>query len=86
VCNIEAGRQHAPLHVLWRIAEATGTELALLLPRREEVASEGEPLKLDASAVEQIEEAANGDPVTKHLLTQFVTRAKGRSRGRRDEV
>ena len=37
VVNIEAGRQRAPLHLLWQFSEALGTDLSLLVPRREEL-------------------------------------------------
>src|SRR5207249_352007 len=69
--NIECGRQRAPLHVLWRIAEALGIELADLLPRQAEYSEGGEPVRLDERTVEQIERAANGDLATRRLLTQF---------------
>ena len=36
VVNIEAGRQRAPLHVVWQIAELLGTDLTVLIPSREE--------------------------------------------------
>ena len=32
IVNIEAGRQHAPLHLLWQIAEILGTDLTFLIP------------------------------------------------------
>src|SRR4051794_30990808 len=34
VANIEAGRQKAPLHVLYAISDALGTELKAILPDR----------------------------------------------------
>ena len=83
VVNIEAGRQRAPMHVLWVIAEILGTELVLLVPRHDEYDKECMPMKLDQSTVAQIEEAANGDPMTRRSLTDFIGRAKARSQDTR---
>lgn len=79
VVNIEAGRQKAPLHVLWQIAEALGTELPLLLPHPDEYLEACAPIKLNEQMVAQIENEANGNPLTRRLLTQFVSRAKTQS-------
>lgn len=35
ITNIEAGRQHFPLHLLWDLASAVGVQPEELLPRRE---------------------------------------------------
>ena len=78
VVNIEAGRQHAPLHVIWQIAKELGIELSLLIPTDKEYNEYDEPMKLDAESVEKIENAANGDAKTRQLLTQFVRKAKAR--------
>lgn len=78
IVNIEAGRQHAPLHVLWQIAEILGTELVLLIPRRDELLETQAPIKLDEQTISQIEIAANGDPETRRQLTGFISRAKAR--------
>jgi DNA-binding XRE family transcriptional regulator len=82
IVNIEAGRQCAPLHLLWQIAETLNTELALLLPRHDEYAEASAPVKLDAKTIAQIEVAANGDPKTKLLLTQFVGKVKSQEQPR----
>lgn len=79
IVNIEAGRQHAPLHLLWRIAELLGTELALLIPRQDEFLSNLTPVKLDAETVARIEAVANGDPETRRRLAVFIGRVKSRS-------
>jgi transcriptional regulator with XRE-family HTH domain len=76
VVNIEAGRQHAPLHVLWEIAEALGTDLVLLIPRREELDLPIYSTQLDESVIKQIEAAANGHPDTIKLLTDTIGRLK----------
>jgi transcriptional regulator with XRE-family HTH domain len=55
VVNIEAGRQHAPLHILWQIAEALDTELVLLLPRREDLVETELAVRLDSWLIRKIE-------------------------------
>lgn len=76
IVNIEAGRQHPPLHVLWQLAEVLSVEAAALIPSHAEYIEDGEPIKLDSESVRKIEEAANGDPATRRLLSQFVSRNK----------
>jgi transcriptional regulator with XRE-family HTH domain len=76
IVNIEAGRQRPPLHLLWNIAEALGVEPAQLLPRRVDLDEVTQPVRLDKAAVAMIEDAANGDPHTKRLLTRFVSNAR----------
>lgn len=78
VVNIESGRQHAPLHVLWQIAGILGTELSLLIPQRDELFETQAPIKLDERTISQIEAAANGDPETRRRLTGFVSKVKAR--------
>jgi len=74
--NIEAGRQHPPLHLLWQIAEKLGVPVTDLIPTRDEFAQAGEPVLLDEQTVAQIVEAASGDPLTRDLLSKFVSRAR----------
>lgn len=76
VVNIEAGRQRAPLHVLWQIAEILGIELSFLIPQRDELLETQGPIKLDEQTISQIEDAANGDPETRRRLTGFISKAK----------
>jgi len=78
IVNIEAGRQHAPLHVLWQIAEILGTELSLLIPQRDDLLETQAPIKLDEQTISQIETAANGDSETRRRLTGFVSKVKAR--------
>ena|SRR5215207_2331387 len=74
VVNIEAGRQRAPLHLLWQIAGELGTELALLLPNQQEyLTEEAEPAHLDEATVAKIEAAVGDDPQAKLLLAKFVS-------------
>ena len=76
IVNIEAGRQRAPLHLLWQISEALGTDLSLLIPRREELFPSGKEISLDPGMLKQIKEAANGNPDTIKALTRFVSKLK----------
>ena len=72
--NIEAGRQHTPLHVLWQIAELLETKLTSLIPSPEELLAPRNETVLDKEMMEQIEEVANGDPAIIKVLTGFVTK------------
>jgi transcriptional regulator with XRE-family HTH domain len=76
VVNVEAGRQRAPLHLLWQIAELLGTDLTQLIPRSEELLAPAFQVRLDKEMMKQIEEAANGDPGTMKVLTGFVGKLK----------
>ena len=76
IVNIEAGRQHPPLHLLWRIAEVLDVPVTDLIPTADEFAQAGEPVTLDDQTIAQIVEAANGDPHTRDLLSKFVSHAK----------
>ena len=72
--NIEAGRQRAPLHVLWQIAVLLETKLTLLIPSPEELLAPPNQTGLDQEMMKQIEEVANGDPAAIKLLTGFVNK------------
>jgi hypothetical protein len=74
--NIEAGRQRAPLHLLWQFSEVLGTDLSLLIPRREELSPTAKQTPLDPAIAKQIREAANNDPDTVKALTKLVSKLK----------
>ena len=76
VVNIEAGRQRAPLHLLWQLSEALATDLSLLIPRREELSPTAKEAMLNPAMVKQIREAANNEPNAVKVLTRFATRLK----------
>ena len=76
IVNIEAGRQHAPLHVLWQIAGELGTDLALLIPRREDLLLPDAAVPLDQETIDQIEAAAHGNPETARAVTALVGKLK----------
>jgi transcriptional regulator with XRE-family HTH domain len=76
VVNIEAGRQRAPLHLLWQVSEALGTDLSLLVPRREELSPTAKETTLDPAMVKQIRKAANNDPEALRVLTRLASKLK----------
>lgn len=75
VVNIEAGRQKAPVHVIWDISEALRVEVQDLIPRKAELEDIEIPLHLTPDQVESIEQMANVDARTKRLLLDFVSSA-----------
>lgn len=76
IVNIEAGRQHAPVHLLWQIAEILGTDLTLLIPRREDLSLPANSAPLDEEMSKQIEAEAKGNQETFKLLSGFVSKMK----------
>jgi DNA-binding XRE family transcriptional regulator len=71
--NIEAGRQHAPLHLLWQLAELLGTDLISLIPNREELLPPADRSQLDRGMMKMIKEEASGDPNFMRALKGFVS-------------
>lgn len=76
VVNIEAGRQHPPLHLLWQIAEILGTDPLLLIPRRDELSTPTPTVHFDRDTLQEIRRAAKGDPETQKALVGFVSKLK----------
>lgn len=72
VVNIEAGRQHAPLSLLWEIAEVLDTELSQLIPRRSELITDDAESTLSSAMREQIKQKAAGDDGVERDLSSFV--------------
>ncbi len=72
--NIEAGRQHAPLDLLWRIAEALDVELILLIPKKAELSAPDVIVELDEAIRKQIKLEAKGNPAFQKSLTNVVSR------------
>jgi transcriptional regulator with XRE-family HTH domain len=77
VVNIEAGRQRAPIHVLWQIAEALRTEPSLLIPKQSEYTVEASP-RLSPEIAKEIAKAAKGDSDTLRKLAAFISTAQTR--------
>ena len=74
--NIEAGRQHAPLHLLWQIAEALGTDLAMLIPRRDELHAPSANMDLDSETLRHIRQVSNGDPGVERAIAGIVSKLR----------
>ena len=79
IVNIEAGRQRPPVHVLWSIATHLKTEIALLLPSTSDFDRHMEPIELDPQTIHAIENAANGNAITRQSLVAFIGQAKSRT-------
>ncbi len=78
IVNIEAGRQRAPIHTLWHLAESLGVELASLIPRSADLTTATQPIHLEDADIALIERAANGDTRTRRQLSEFVSRVKSK--------
>lgn len=76
--NIEKGRQHTSLHVIWEIADQLGVEAASLIPARRDYMASSQPVALDAATIDQINRYAADDPEAQQKLQEFVKWAKGR--------
>jgi transcriptional regulator with XRE-family HTH domain len=74
IVNIEAGRQHAPLDLLWRIAVALDMELVQLIPHRAELATSSAAVELGSGMRRQIQLEAKGNPELQKSLTNVVGR------------
>jgi transcriptional regulator with XRE-family HTH domain len=74
IVNIEAGRQHAPLDLLWRIAAALDMELVQLIPHRAELAASAAVVDLGSGMRRQIQLEAKGNPELQKSLTKVVGR------------
>lgn len=74
IVNIESGRQHAPLHLLWKIACLLDTELSMIIPRRAELAENGASIELNDALRKQIKMEAKGDAVLEKSLTSVVSK------------
>jgi hypothetical protein len=61
---------------LWQLSEALGTDLSLLIPRREELTPSAKQIVLDPAMIKQIREAANNDPDAVKILTRLVSKLK----------
>jgi DNA-binding XRE family transcriptional regulator len=74
IVNIEAGRQHAPLDLLWNIAQILELELTMLIPQRAELLAIDDVVELNDRMRKQIEVEASGSPTLKKSLTTIVGR------------
>jgi DNA-binding XRE family transcriptional regulator len=74
IVNIEAGRQHAPLDLLWKIAQILELELTMLIPQRAELLAIDNVVELNDRMRKQIEVEASGSATLKKSLTTIVGR------------
>ena len=74
IVNIEKGRQHAPLHVIWRLADALQVDPADLIPGREEIQpSEEIDSELEAEIVRAFsDEDAPPDEEAVRQVAEFI--------------
>jgi len=72
IVNIEAGRQHAPIDLLWKIAQILDTELITLIPRRSELLANDSKVELNDKMRKQIAIEAHGDATLEKSLTAVV--------------
>ena len=63
--------QHAPLHLLWQIAELLGSDLTLLIPSRDEMLATSNTVEFEKAMMKQIEDFAKGGSARIKLLTGF---------------
>jgi len=75
IVNIEAGRQHAPLFLLWKVAEQLDAELASLIPSRHELTAPPANIELGGDMREQLKKFTNGDPALEGVLSGFIAHA-----------
>lgn len=75
IVNIEAGRQHAPLSLLWQIADHLETELVALVPRKAELLAAPPETELSDEMREQIRLKADGNEALASDLTTFIGQA-----------
>ena len=75
VGNIEAGRQHAPLHLLWKVAQHLQVELSSLIPSRDELIAPALNVELAGDMREQLKKFTNGDQALEGVLSGFIAQA-----------
>ena len=70
IVNIEKGRQHAPLYVIWDLAAALETKLADIIPEVDEVLS---PKVIEPGLAAWVEEElGDRDPDAIRQLAEFI--------------
>ncbi len=73
IVNIESGRQHASLPLLWRITQALEIELADLIPRSGELlAAENPETQLSDDMLQQIKTMAASEDGDEKSWTSFI--------------
>ena len=70
VVNIEKGRQHPPLHVIWNFADALDVDPADLIPARHEIRS---PTNINRELEREVSSALeDGDEEAVRQIAEFI--------------
>ncbi len=75
VVNIEAGRQRAPLGLLWKIACQMDVELAALIPSRADMNSSSNVPQLTEEMRDQLRKVTKGDQQLESEVSGFIAQA-----------
>ena len=75
IVNIEAGRQHAPLYLLWKIAQQLDVEVVSLIPSRADLTPPTSTVVLGSEMREQLKKYTNGDEAMESALSSFIAQA-----------
>lgn len=70
VVNIEKGRQHPPLHLLFDLAVHLGIEVIALIPTQRELAAATSEVELDEALQKEI--SSMGDPLMEERIAAFA--------------
>lgn len=82
IVNIEAGRQHAPLHLLWKLAKEIDVELTSLIPTRADLASIPANVELSDEMLKELRKHTNGNQALESTLSSFIAQAVVQLSGR----
>jgi DNA-binding XRE family transcriptional regulator len=74
IVNIEAGRQRAPVHVIWQIADKVGTKISQLIPNQSESKESSNPATLDPQIYERLIEVSDDNSFSENALIGAVLR------------
>ena len=73
VVNIEAGRQHAPLSLLWSIAAQLGVELASLIPSAVDLRPIAPTMEIPPEFRQQLQTIFEGDSHTESTVSAVIS-------------
>jgi transcriptional regulator with XRE-family HTH domain len=75
IVNIEAGRQHAPLSLLWMVAQNLDVELTSLIPSKADLLAPSVDVELADEMRQQLKTFTNGDQALEGVLSGFIAQA-----------
>jgi transcriptional regulator with XRE-family HTH domain len=73
IVKIEAGKQHPPIHVLWKIAEVLKIDVATLLPSQKEYFRSTQPFEISSEDLEKINRKANGSLINRNIISRLIS-------------